>query len=162
VFNFESGRGVRVLQDTGVGGTLLSVPWDLLITVEHLVNASHPIGRLVSRHKRKIPQTDYLALFLLYESSRPRRWLVRPRTLLCGTLTNPHHPAAPRLVVPMFRHRHAGYRVPAPGGPDRMPPPPPPPRPCLPVLRRQCTVITSQHCVISAAYACSGAASAAR
>jgi hypothetical protein len=57
----------------GRGATMLSVPWESLITVEHLVNWSHPVGALVAEYGRKIPQMDYLALFLLYESANPQR-----------------------------------------------------------------------------------------
>jgi hypothetical protein len=72
VHNFNTGRGLRVLRDLPRGATVLSVPWETLITVEHLVNWSHPVGALVTEYGRKIPQMDYLALFLLYESANPR------------------------------------------------------------------------------------------
>ena len=63
--HFEDGRGLRVRQDLAVGDTVLSVPWEMLITVEHLINSSHPVGALAEHLGRRIPQTDYLALFLL-------------------------------------------------------------------------------------------------
>ena len=69
--HFEDGRGLRVRQDFAVGDTVLSVPWEMLITVEHLINSSHPVGALAEQLGRRIPQTDYLALFLLYESQNP-------------------------------------------------------------------------------------------
>lgn len=67
VHNFDTGRGLRVLRDLPPGATVLSVPWETLITVEHLVNWSHPVGVLVTEYGRKIPQMNYLTLFLLYE-----------------------------------------------------------------------------------------------
>lgn len=46
-------RGLFALEDMLHGQTLLSVPWSMCITTEHIRNSSHPLAALAAKFSQK-------------------------------------------------------------------------------------------------------------
>ncbi len=60
------------IESVSVDDVLISVPWDLCLSSEHLENRTdHALSSIAREYKDKISSADLLALYILYEYYNP-------------------------------------------------------------------------------------------